>query len=95
MKFKQETITLRVAQVNWEARRVSSDGEEFGLLGLLNDGVDVADVGDGLEDLLVEALIESALILGLLDHLVVVLHQSSPQPRLLVLPHLPLTITQA
>lgn len=64
---------------------VGGELEELFLLALLDDGVDVADVGDRLEDIL--APVGPALLLGLLDHLVVVLHQGPTQPRLLVLPH--------
>jgi hypothetical protein len=65
------------------------EGEDaVGLLGLLDDGFDVANLGDRFKNLLLLGLVGAALLLGLLHHLVVLPHQSPPQPRLLVLPHL-------
>lgn len=61
--------------------------EAVGLLGLLDDGVDVGDLGDRFQNLLLLVPVEAALLLRLLHQLVVLLHQSPPQPRLLVLPH--------
>lgn len=64
------------------------DGEEaLGFVGLLDDGVDVVDIGDGFQNLLLLILVETALFFGLLDHLVVMLHQGPTQPSFLVLSH--------
>lgn len=56
---------------------VAARVDAIGLLGLLNNGLDVGDFGDGLENalLLSEGL---APVLGLLDLLVVLPDQSSP-----------------
>lgn len=54
-------------------------GEEaLCLIGLVDDGVDVVDLGDGLQNLFVLVPVKPSLLFGLLDHLVVVLHQSPP-----------------
>lgn len=45
------------------------------LLGLLNDGVDVADLGHGFENFLLKILVVLAFVFGFLNHMVVVLHQ--------------------
>ena len=50
------------------------DGVGLGFLGLLNDGVDVVDVGDGFKNFLVLLPVEFALFFGFLDHVIVVLH---------------------
>lgn len=63
------------------------------LLGLLEDGVDVADLGDGFENLLLEILVVLAFVFRFLDHVVVVLHQGPPQRRLLALHHLSLELS--
>lgn len=47
-------------------------GERFE--GLFDDGVDVGDFGEGFENLL---FVEARLILALLNHLIVLLHQGS------------------
>ena len=59
-----------------------------GLLGLFDDGFDVADLRDRFQNLLLLGPVAAALLLGLLDQLVVLPNQSPPQPCLLVLPHL-------
>lgn len=51
--------------------------ETVGVLGLLDDGVDVADFSDGFKNFLVQGLVETAFFFRLLDHLVVVFHQCS------------------
>lgn len=54
-------------------------GEEaLRLIRLIDDGVDVVDLGDGLENLFVLVPVKPTLLFGLLYHLVVVLHQSPP-----------------
>jgi len=44
------------------------------LEGLFDDGVDVGDFGEGFENLL---FVEARLVLALLNHLIVLLHQGS------------------
>lgn len=46
----------------------------LGFLGLLDDGVDVADLRDGFKNLLVLGLVVFPFLLGFLDRVVVVLH---------------------
>lgn len=48
--------------------------EAVGLVGLFDNGVDVADFGDGFENLLVLVPVEVTLLLRLLYHLVVLPH---------------------
>ena len=75
-------------QSDGNVRLEGVEGEEaVGLFGLLDNGIDVGNFGDGFENFLVLILVESSFFLGLLDHLIVLLHQSPTQPRLLVLPH--------
>lgn len=79
---------IRDLQIDEEVRDGVVKGEEaVGFVGLFDDGVDVADMGDGFENLLMLVLVEVALFLCLLYHLVVLLHQGPSQPSLLVLPH--------
>ena len=54
------------------------DEDKLNLASLLNYGVDVADLKDEFQDLFVAVLVELALLLSLLDHLVVLFHQSAP-----------------
>lgn len=78
-----------ILQIDKEIGEGVIDGvDAIGFLGLLDDGVDVGDFRDGFEDPLLLAVVESALLLGLLDHLVMVLHEGAAEPRLLVLTHL-------
>lgn len=77
-----------ILQIDEEIGERIVDGvDAIGLLGLFDDGLDVADFRDGLEETLLLAVVEAALVLGLLDHLVVVLHQGATKPRFLVLTH--------
>lgn len=79
----------RNAQADEEVGGRVVEGEDaVGLLRLLDDGFDVADLRDRFQNLLLLGPVGAALLFGLLDHLVVLPHQSPPQPRLLVLPHL-------
>jgi len=50
--------------------------------GLFEHGIDVGDFGKGFENLL---FVEARLVLALLDHLIVLLHQGSTKPCFLVL----------
>ena len=59
----------------------------MGVVGLLNDGFDVADLRDGLENLLVLATVQLAFLLGLLYHLIVVLHKSASEDAFVSLGH--------
>ena len=64
------------------------EGEEaLGFVGLLDDRVDVVNVGDGFQNLLLLTPIEVALLFGLLKHLVMVLNQCPAKPGFLVLSH--------
>lgn len=67
--------------------RVVEGEEALGFVGLLDDGVYVVDVGNGFQNLLVLVLVEAALFVGLLEHLVVVLDQCPAKPSFLVLSH--------
>lgn len=87
-KIREENDDVRI---NEEVGDGIVGGEEArGLVGLLDDGVDVVDVSDGFQHLFLLVPIEPTLVFGLLGHLVVVLHQGPSQRRLVVLPHLSL-----
>lgn len=75
--------------------KVVSGEELLRLLRVLDDGVNVIDVGNGLENFLVLVTIEPALLLGLLNHLIVLFHQGPSQRRLVVLPHRRITQSTA
>ena len=57
---------------------VFGDEDTLSLVSLFDYGVDVTDLSDGFQDLLVLVPVEVALLLALLDHLVVLFHQSPP-----------------
>lgn len=75
------------SQIDGESGRTEGGEEAVGLVGLLYDGFDIADLRHRFQNLLLLVSVILAFLLRLLHHLIVVLHKSAAEAAFLSLGH--------